>query len=413
MKSLDKLNTTLDFYRKFVELKFKSEAACYLREYLNRLKVKLSGDVEVNTRFMKMFEAFAVFFAKIVSLKNNRNTVEREDIYNALYFIEFYSAERLWPELSEGRTFRTIKNLQWNFLDELRKCCNIEVSFNAKKGFEEIVNRFTIYATQIFNENEYSIREKFILLIRYTFIILSLLLSSSKGEQKLSLDTVLKSYELFRIVFFRLPDFEFNVLFNVKHFIRKEIIMRLLEYMEKSDQNHVTNNLVERVVEDIGCHFIINDNPLLYSEVKSLIQIICLFIYYSRDSINVNENDNRTVLNIYNSIHHTIFEGNHYYSYRSFYDELSHQDLSIDARIFLNNIGNMIIGFDKELNLPDSILNLLPEFARKLTHSLSLISKIFAFKRKKTESNVEDVKKSINIISNIFFNIKRRLPSYY
>ncbi len=407
VKALDKLNTTLDFYRKFVDLKFKPEAAEELRKYLKNIGDKLSGDGLANTRFMKMLEAFTVFFAKTVSLKKNHSSVDREDLHKALYFIEFYSTERLWSELAEGRTFRNLKNLQWNFLSELRKCCNLEISFNAKNAFKEIIKRFTLYVTQIFSGSERIIQEKFILLIRYTIIILALLLSSSKGEERLSSDSVLKSYELYRTVCFRLPVFEFDILFNVKNFIRKENIMRLLEYMEDLEQNNLAENLVERILDNMVLRTIIEEKPGFYSELKSLIQIIYLFIQYARGSIKFDENDYRMVLSIYNSIRRSIFGEDYSLSLRSFYEDLSNQDLSIDTRILLNNIGSIIIGFENELALPTNILNSLPEFARKTTLAFSFIAKMLSFKNKRTESGVEDLKKSINIISNIFFNIKK------
>ncbi|WEU40641.1 MAG: hypothetical protein OdinLCB4_001545 [Candidatus Odinarchaeum yellowstonii] len=404
---MDKFNTTLESYRKFVEIKFKPEAASELRKYLNNLNDKISAEGLANTRFMKMLEAFTVFFAKTVSLKNNHKTVEIEDLHKALSFIEFYSTERLWSELAEGKTFRNFKTVEWNFLEELKKCFSLEISFNAKKAFEEIIKRFTIHAAQIFSESEKSVQEKFMLLIRYTIIILSLLLSLSKRDERLNPETVLKSYELFRIVCFRLPAFEFDVLFSVKNFIRKEIIIRLLEYMEKAAQSDLVEKIVERVLNDVGLTGLIEDKPIFYSEVKSLIQIIYLFIQYSRKTAKVEENDYRMVLNIYKSILNTVFEEDYSQTYRSFYKELSNLDLSIDARIFVNNIGSIIIGFSRELSLPPSILNLLSEISRKITLALSAVSKMLSFKNKKLESDVEDLKKSINIISNVFFNIKR------
>ncbi|MEM2907444.1 MAG: hypothetical protein QW739_05170, partial [Candidatus Odinarchaeota archaeon] len=162
---MDKPTTTLDIYKRFINLKFKSEAADRLRKYLNNIREKTMLENSSSNRFLKIFEAFIVFFSKTVSLKNNHSAIETEDLDKAAYFIEFYSTSKLWAELATGKTFKNLKISESDFLTEIKKIYSLEVSFNAKNAVDRIMERFTLHVNQMFSENENIVKEKFLLLI--------------------------------------------------------------------------------------------------------------------------------------------------------------------------------------------------------------------------------------------------------
>lgn len=404
---LENYGNALEKYRRFLVLKFKTDAASRLRAYLRDLKDKLDlreGNTDV---LIKRIEALLVFLSKAVALKAERRVISAQELESAISFFEFYSTSRLWGDLAQDQTFTKLEPAENNFITEIKKIYYLEAGPNSKMAVDDILARFAEHVSQLFSSADDAVKQRFLLLVRYTIVILSFLTALSRSEVKLSTEDVNMGYYLFRNLLFRVPVYEFNVLFNLKSFVKREVMFRLLEHMEELDKSTNFSVSLENYVNAIpGLRFDSKGYSPLYGEVKSTILVLFLFKKHRAAGRVSDSKFFEDIIILYKSIILKLSVDMEQPDWKNFYEALSEVELSIDAKLILTELTNRIIRFEGELNLKGDKKYLIADLARKITQTISLVARTIAYRDKRSDCRVSDVKKGLNVVSNVFYYLK-------